>query len=386
MKKLRTILAILVGLAMVAFIPTATFAETPQPVGPASVNDNQTSQGVRQAPQPKGGVATVIGVDQPDNCLRIRSGPGSEYDLIGCAALGEQLNITGVWTSNDWAQLADNGWVYGPQIQTDLRPPRTAYSQPPEYWVVEGASPDYYEVYPDTYLPDYGYATYWYGGIPIFLYNAKVWHRHHPWWAHRGRHHGNKVWDRNRAFNANTRGRANVRPGTNLRSGTGVRPGTGLRSDINARPGTRMSPGTRRNFTTNRSSVSSPTVPRFDSSRFRSGSMSPSRSGRSFSIPNTSRSGSIRSRSFGGGSSGSTGFRPSMPSRGGASIGGGSSFRGGARMGGSPSFRGGSGIGGGSSFSGRAGMGGGARIGGGMGGGGGMQFRGGGGGGGGRRR
>ncbi len=116
----------------------------------------------------QGGVATVVGVDQPENCLRIRSGPGGDYDVIGCANMGDQLNITGVWTSNDWAQTADNGWVYGPQIQTDLRPPRTAYSQSPSYDVAEEVTPDYGDW---AYLPDYGYDTYWYGGLPIYFYD-----------------------------------------------------------------------------------------------------------------------------------------------------------------------------------------------------------------------
>ena len=116
----------------------------------------QGGQAGGQVPQPVGGIATVIGVDQPDNCLRIRSGPENSYDVVGCANMGEQLKITGVWTSNDWAQLADNSWVYGPQIQTDLRPPRTAYSRSPSYVVTEEVAPDYYDW---GYLPYYGYDT-----------------------------------------------------------------------------------------------------------------------------------------------------------------------------------------------------------------------------------
>ncbi len=41
----------------------------------------------------KEGVGTVVQVDQPDNCLRIRSGPGNSYDVIGCAPMGAQLNL-----------------------------------------------------------------------------------------------------------------------------------------------------------------------------------------------------------------------------------------------------------------------------------------------------
>ena len=159
------VLAILVALALVSNIPNMGLAQG----APAGAG----------IPQLRGGVATVVAVDQPENCLRIRSGPGSSYDVIGCAAVGQQLNLTGVWASNDWAQLADNGWVYGPQIQTDLRPPGTAFSEPDAYVAMEEG----YPAYDYGYLPDYGYSTYWYAGIPIIVYGANVWWRHHPWWG-----------------------------------------------------------------------------------------------------------------------------------------------------------------------------------------------------------
>ncbi len=179
MKIRKSLFVTLAAIAFAVYIPGLSFADSPQPVG---------------------GVATVIGVDQPDNCLRIRSGPGNSYDVIGCANMGDQLNITGVWTSNDWAQLADNGWVYGPQLQTDLRPPADAFSNVPDYDVTTVISPDYDDW---AYLPDYGYSTYWYSGVPIFFYNIGCWNRFHPWWWRHGHqawwwqngHHGRRNWD-----------------------------------------------------------------------------------------------------------------------------------------------------------------------------------------------
>ena len=254
-----------------------------------------------QVPQPVGGIATVIRVDQPDNCLRIRSGPGNSYDVIGCANMGDQLQITGVWASNDWAQLADNSWVYGPQIQTDLRPPRTAYSKSPSYVVTQEVAPDYYDW---GYLPYYGYDTYWYSGIPIFFYNIGVWNRFHPWWWNRGHqawwwkdgHHGRRPWNA-AAFN------------------NFVRSGTNRNFVANRNIGTR-------NFVTNRSNLSNvnrfnaaninrsnaanvnrfnaANVNRFNVNRLPSGSTNMLRS-RTLSTPNTFRSGSVntfRSRSF----------------------------------------------------------------------------------------
>jgi hypothetical protein len=305
--KSKLIFATLVAFAIAIYIPGVSLAQSSQlgqaavgqsyqagqqgqvnpnqpPGPPAAVNPNQTG---RQTPEPKGGIATVVGVDQPENCLRIRTGPGSYYDVIGCANMGDQLNITGVWTSNDWAQTADNGWVYGPQIQTDLRPPQEAYSRSPSYVVSEPVTPDYEDW---AYLPDYGYDTYWDGGIPLFLYNIGVWNRFHPWWWHRGHqawwwqdgHHGRRPWNAT-AFNNF------ARTGTNRNFVTN-------RSNIS----TLNRAGTRRSFTTNRSNISPSNVNRLNANSFRSGSTNAFRS-RTFSSPNTFRSGSanaFRSRSF----------------------------------------------------------------------------------------
>ncbi len=328
----------------------------------------QGGQAVRQTPQPVGGIATVIEVDQPENCLRIRSGPGDYYDVIGCANMGEQLNITGVWTSNDWAQLADNGWVYGPQIETDMRPPRTAYDQSPSYVVTEEVTPNYYDW---GYLPDYGYNTYWYGGIPIFLYNIGVWHRFHPWWWYRGHqawwwrdgHKGRRPWNpvayRDHLRGGGGRGDFARNRGMAPRFDRG---GTG-RGFVTNRGGAPSfnSAGTRRSFTPNRSNISSGNISRLNTNSFRSGSTNAFRP-RTFSSPNTFRPGSVntsRPRTFSapqalrggsiggrqfsniarpGGFSGariSGGGGPRITGGGGPRIGGGGGgFGGGPRMGG----------------------------------------------------
>jgi uncharacterized protein YraI len=265
------VLAMLVPLALVSSIPNAVSA--------------QGAPAVAAIPQLKGGVATVIAVDQPENCLRIRSGPGSSYDVIGCAAIGQQLNLTGVWTSNEWAQLAGNGWVYGPQIQTDLRPPVTAFSEPQAYVAIEEG----YPVYDYGYLPDYGYSTYWYTGIPIIVYATNVWWRHHPWWS-KPWAHGHKVWNGNRNFQTNVRTRSNV--------------------NTTAAP---------RSFTPrNSSSFSSTNITRFNTNTFRSGAASVARSAgafsrpstfRTFSSPNTFRTGNFGVRQFRGAAGPSFGGR-----------------------------------------------------------------------------
>jgi len=194
----------LIALAMATLAPDLSIAQGEHPAQDRTRQRPQVSQAtVKQTPQttrpltptPVGGSATVVGVDQPEKCLRIRSGPGKSYEIIGCAKEGDKLNITGVWTSNNWAQLSSKGWVYGPQISTDARPPKEAYSQPGEYLSVKGLYPEY----DAGYLPDYGYATYRRGSAPIILYDIDVWRKYHPWWWSK-----DKVWDPNKKDWVNT--------------------------------------------------------------------------------------------------------------------------------------------------------------------------------------
>lgn len=327
MNRPRFIVAMLITLALAVTIPVTSLAEEAQPgQPPAQQNYGSGQQGQAvpsqpqpapaptnpaqagpNSPQPKGGVATVIGVDQPENCLRIRSGPGSEYDIIGCAGLGQQLDITGVWTSNDWAQTAENGWVFGPQIETDLRPPSDAYSQAGSYTGVQQEYPVYYGNYADSYLPDYGYYTYSYGGVPLFLYNVNVWRRFHPWWWWHKRHwNGNhRVWNQNQ-FNRN----AAIQRGV-VANRAGVSSANVQRFNANtfrSRSANAGSTGSTNLSTRNFATSNAPRARTFSNSNtFRARSFSsPNFTARSFSRPN------FTARSFSGSNSfrmGSMGMR-----------------------------------------------------------------------------
>ncbi len=106
---------------------------------------------------PVRGTAVVISVDLPDNCLRVRSGPGSGYAVTGCVDRGQRLRLTGLWSENNWAQIDRPavGWVYGPQISTSLvafRPPSTMYPSGPTVYVqppeISVYGPGFSYVYP----------------------------------------------------------------------------------------------------------------------------------------------------------------------------------------------------------------------------------------------
>jgi uncharacterized protein YraI len=62
--------------------------------------------------------ATVISVDNPEQCLRVRGGPGTDQEKVGCLPRGAMLKLTGT-VQNGWAQIVEPmaGWVTARQIQ-----------------------------------------------------------------------------------------------------------------------------------------------------------------------------------------------------------------------------------------------------------------------------
>lgn len=62
--------------------------------------------------------ASVVSVDYPEQCLRIRRGPGADHEKIGCLPNGAKMKLTGTVQSG-WAQIAEPmaGWVTARQIQ-----------------------------------------------------------------------------------------------------------------------------------------------------------------------------------------------------------------------------------------------------------------------------
>jgi hypothetical protein len=88
-------------------------------------------------------VATVNKVDQPDQCLRIRQGPGPNHAQVGCAKLGSLLRLTGV-IHNNWAEVREpvRGWVTASQISASgAFPAKPATSGQRAQQKVPGSSP-----------------------------------------------------------------------------------------------------------------------------------------------------------------------------------------------------------------------------------------------------
>ncbi len=133
--------------------------------------------------------AVVISVDRPEMCLRIRSGPGASYPMVGCAQKGDRLRLTGMGSQNNWAEIDRpvRGWASLPQISTDLGTYRglAATPPPPPAYVEEPLPPPAYveELPPPvtTYVVPYPYGNYYYGGYYPF---RPYWRRHHkPYWG-----------------------------------------------------------------------------------------------------------------------------------------------------------------------------------------------------------
>ena len=64
------------------------------------------------------GEASVIKVDSPDQCLRIRKGPGGNFDKIGCLPMGAKVKIAAA-AQNNWVKISSpmEGYVNAKQIQ-----------------------------------------------------------------------------------------------------------------------------------------------------------------------------------------------------------------------------------------------------------------------------
>jgi hypothetical protein len=74
-------------------------------------------------PRPIEGMVTKV--DNTDLCLPIRAGPAASHEKVGCAQIGEGLNLTGIMTAGNWLQLADRrGWVDASSVQLPMEVPQ----------------------------------------------------------------------------------------------------------------------------------------------------------------------------------------------------------------------------------------------------------------------
>jgi len=108
---------------------TAGMMERGTAGGPERGTPGMMERGAAERGRPagsKGGEAVVLRVDQPDNCLRVRSEPSTSANQIACIAAGDRVRLTGVFSPDGrWAQLDNNGWVFFSQLQTDVSPPES---------------------------------------------------------------------------------------------------------------------------------------------------------------------------------------------------------------------------------------------------------------------
>jgi hypothetical protein len=78
----------------------------------------------------KAGTGEVISVDRPEGCLRIREAPNTHSKIVGCVDMGEELELTGLWTEDNWARVSGpaKGWVWAKQIKSAMAPGAAAKS------------------------------------------------------------------------------------------------------------------------------------------------------------------------------------------------------------------------------------------------------------------
>jgi hypothetical protein len=112
----------LVFTALLAFSPAKAIAQAAG--SPDQTTRPQLDRSSNTKPQTDRSVqATVTGVDQPDGCLRIRQESSTSSEIIGCAKMGDMLQLSGNYSRDGrWAELADKSWVYSAQIDAPNKP------------------------------------------------------------------------------------------------------------------------------------------------------------------------------------------------------------------------------------------------------------------------
>ena len=156
--------------------------------------------------EPRGGAAEVTSVDKPVGCLNIRGGPASSYPRVGCAGLGEQLVLTGVWSENNWAEVAEpvGAWVFAGQIQSALQPTYPPKTRVAREVVYEEEPLPYYDFDEPSVVYNYIYRyppLFWNDRYYAFDFFDSYWpHRYRNYWPHRyakywpHRYKGYKYW------------------------------------------------------------------------------------------------------------------------------------------------------------------------------------------------
>ena len=91
--------------------PTVAAAAQPAAAPPLT----QTAPLTESAPAPAAPTAATLTI--AGDLVNVRSGPGTEYDLVGTAATGESFSIVGKNAAGDWWEVCcvggQNGWVFG---------------------------------------------------------------------------------------------------------------------------------------------------------------------------------------------------------------------------------------------------------------------------------
>jgi hypothetical protein len=146
--------------------------------------------------KPTSGEGSVVAVDEPEHCLAIRKGPGSSYEKVACAALGQKLRLSGVWSENNFARIESGDWVDASKISTDLMTcdatsanQMAEVAQPDQSGTAPAPPPDYQQMGPSyspsydgsyAYAPSCNFGTF---GLP-YLFGPYLGFGFYPgWWA-----------------------------------------------------------------------------------------------------------------------------------------------------------------------------------------------------------
>lgn len=87
-----------------------TWTNTPEPATATAVPPTATLAPATATPEPAAAPPAAVGAVAVDNA-NLRSGPGTDYAVIGGAVAGDQLTTVGRNEAGDWLQLASGAWI-----------------------------------------------------------------------------------------------------------------------------------------------------------------------------------------------------------------------------------------------------------------------------------
>lgn len=118
------------GTAPLTGVIAPTFTPTPELVSPTPEPPTPTLEPPTPTPEPP----TPTPAPQPVTVVaaaNLRSGPGTEFDVVGAASLNETVNVVGRNEAGDWYYIDRGAWIFGQLVSAPAGPVPIGTPAPP---------------------------------------------------------------------------------------------------------------------------------------------------------------------------------------------------------------------------------------------------------------